>query len=423
MVAMAITSVVALGGFKAYEYFMKETKKEAGKMDDLAEFNLLTKDFLKFSEGAGITTAYLNLPIKVKDCNDTEPCIRKFTGDLLVAADPNDIPSVVSSQKCVQFFKEGRGLIESKKAYPDKKYLDKTFYIKDMDVPPPATEIYATWILKDASSPPVLMMKMREGGVVLNYLRSSRFQVAKSTNTDNIQYSFFETTTPLPQIQALIGYPFLIYNTLYNNHYTIQYLEDVVSCATQSSQCQSMIASISKSAFPGDATMKTDTQTNYPTNVYALKFKEIDMTQPFFKDIKDTQNLPSECIATAWGEGIQSADQYWFPSHTYSVWQEPDASTDLGGPDQLNILHLSHYYSIRGWSLAGKGLMAAVPIDIIRYKVEDTAGGSKKSLVAELWHTPDIPKKTKISDLKGPFVLTRKIGSSELGLWYNPLKR
>lgn len=421
MIAMGIMAVVAFGGFQAYEYFVKQTKKEASKMDDLSEFNLLTKDLLKFAEGAGISTAYLNLPIKVKDCDESEPCLKKLVNESFKNLEAGEIPPILQSQTCIQFFRDANAVLDQKKAYPDKIDKDKVFEIKDMEIETPTVETFATWTLKDENSPPIILMKSREGGVVMNLIRQPTVEVSIDNNINNVRYALYQSDAPLEEIMKVKEYPFLIYNSLYNNHYVIQQASDIISCGQDESGCKTLIEKISRTTLDSSFNGTVAVDAGWPSKVYAIKFDAINFSTPFFQNVLTQQKLPADC-KTSWGDGKQPADNYFFPSFAYSVWQESGVGADLAGPDAVNILNLSHYYTTRGQSNTGKGLMVALPIDIFSYKVEKQADGKTLSLVSELWHATEIKKKTKIFNLKGPFSLTRKLGSPELGIWYNPLK-
>lgn len=426
LIAMAILSVIVLGGMQAYNYFITQTTNEARKMDDLTEFNLLTKDLLKFSEGAGISTAFLNNPVRVSGCGTDEPCLRKLANEGFIDAPAGEIPSTIASNTCIQFYRDAKGKLEGKKAYGDKNYTDKIYETRDIELVSNPEELYATWTLKDENSPPIMMMKMRETSTTLYYLRTAVTSLSRTNNASkNLQYAFFESESSVGDVKTLEGTPFLIYNSLYNSHYTIQYAEDIISCQEEFNACQKLSKDISPLVPPETDdnrrdTIKTASGADYPNKVFIIKFKPIDLNADFFKDVLTRQNLPADCL-TAWGEGRQPKEQYFFPSFTYSVWQEDSGAGDIGN-DALNLLHLSHYYTTRDNSTTGKGLMVAVPIDIFRYRVDKAAFSNRYSLVSELWHAAEIKQKVKISNLKGPFTMSRKIGSSELGIWYNPLK-
>lgn len=130
MVGISITLAVSFGGIKAYEYFLKETKKETARLDDIAEFNLLTRDFLKFAEGAGISTAYLNAPIQTQGCPETLPCVRKLQDAKFIPATSSDLPQEFLGSECTQFFKDAKGALEAKSAFPGKDFSDLLIFLK-----------------------------------------------------------------------------------------------------------------------------------------------------------------------------------------------------------------------------------------------------------------------------------------------------
>lgn len=424
MVAAGIMAVVVFGGFKAFQYFNSQTSKEAKKMDDISEFNALTKDMISFTEGAGISTFYLNMPIKTTGCNADEPCVRQLNNQIFVTPS-STTPAALTSNECMQFYKDSKGVLDPKPAYPGKPFQDKLWEFKELELTNADADLFATWIIKDQTSPPFLMMKSRDASLFLRQIKKP-VQRSRTGNEgfNNVKWSFFDSDAPLDVIKKLKGYPFLIYNTVFNNHYTIQYASEIKACNEDSTGCVNIMKDIvGNTGNWTDAAISSDSGATYPDKVYAIKFEEMNFNAPFFKDIRDRQGLPSNCMSS-WGEGKQAASDYFFPSRALSVsGDSSNAANDITGPNPVNILHLNHYYVDKGLDVIQKGIMVAVPIDIITFKAEPSVQTGMFSLVSELWHATEIKKKTKIHVLKGPFTLTRKLGSPELGIWYNPIKK
>jgi hypothetical protein len=67
--------------------------------------------------------------------------------------------------------------------------------------------------------------------------------------------------------------------------------------------------------------------------------------------------------------------------------------------------------------------MVALPIDIVSYQVKRPEGKKNLQLVTNEWHATESREKVRIANLKGPIHITRKLGTPEIGLWYNPLKK
>lgn len=440
IVAVGLVGLVTLGAFKTYQFFVKETHKEIVLMGDLTEFNQLTRDLLKFSEGAGVSTVYLNLPYKISNCdsNKGEPCLMKMVDGKFAPTESADVPSVLTKKSCGQFYKESMGTLSGRKAYAGRSSNDVLMQIEDIQVKIPTDiELMATWPLIDEQSTPFLLMKMREGGLFLNMLKKPT-EVSRSTNLSHkkVTHAFFEyelnpddPKLGIHNVKKMLGYPFLIYNSFLPAHFTIQYAHEIISCREKRSECLKIINNINPSVNESstDDALSSDFSTKFPDNVFAVDFKAISFENPFFSKIIENQKLPSDCYSV-WDPLKQDAKNYFFPSAAYSVHEvNPSSISDLAGSDPLNVLHLNHYYT--GVNLTGmgtainKGVMIAVPLDIISYKVEKALNGKDMKLVSELWHATEIKKKTKIEKLKGPFMMTRKLGSSELGIWYNPLTK
>lgn len=423
VIAAGIMSVVVFGGFQAYQYFNSQTSKEAKKMDDISEFNALTKDLLQFTEGAGISTFYLNLPIKTGSCNDTEPCVRELVGEKFVAP-TGSVPSTLTSNTCMQFYKDAKGKIESKPAYPGKMYMDKLWEAKPIELAL-TQELYATWPLKDTSSPPFMMIKNRDSSIFLRQI-SKRSEVSRKlvANHGGLAHSFYTSDSPKEALLKLQGYPFLTYSAIMNNQYLIQYAHEIVSCKDNSARCLNLMKKLPTTETDWtDAKLTTEFEATYPDKVYAIEFKPIDFNQPFFKEILDRQALSNDCLSS-WGDGKQPVSGSFFPSSTLSVSgaiTDAPISYDITEVPQ-NQLYLNKYAYER-MANQKNGAWVALPIDIITFRVEQEGAQAPLQLISQMWHHTEIKKKTKIHNLKAPFTLTRKLGSPEMGIWYNPIKK
>lgn len=426
MIAASIIGIVALAGTRAVEYFNKQTKRELNKMDNLAEFNLLAKDFLKFAESAGISTAYLNLPIRTSGCSEDGPCIKKLVDNKLVNPDSGEIPSEVSKNACVQFYWDGKGQLDYQAAYPEKNNRkDEIVAIENLNLTSfqNNADIVASWTLKNEKSPPFTMLKLKDKQIVLKYLRGSKFEISRSNNTGNLRHAFFESDESPSEVTKLKGVPFLIYNSILNNHYTIQFASSIISCKENEGECKNLLTKISQN--PGShAELSANSSSDYPNKVFAIQFEAINFDKSPFKELIQNYALPSSCSASTWGKGKQSATEYLFPTKAFSVYEPDSAIADLGGSEAINVIHLSHYYTGVGLSQdLKKGLMVALPIDIVSYQVKRPEGKLGLQLVTNEWHATENIEKVRIANLKGPIHITRKLGTPEIGLWYNPLKK
>jgi prepilin-type N-terminal cleavage/methylation domain-containing protein len=420
MIATGIMTIVVFGGFQAYQYFNSQTIKEAKKMDDLSEFNALTKDLVSFTEGGGISTFYLNQPVKTKNCNDTEPCVRQLVGQNFVAP-TSALPNGLTGNDCMQFYSDAGGKLEGKKAYPGKITVGEKIWKPKVLELSDAQELYATWILKDETSPPFLMAKTRDASVFLRLLRGPQSTIERISSHGGLQHAFFDSDATKEAVTGLVGYPFLIYNALYNNQYNIQYAQEIISCTDHRSDCIALMQKVQNMAGLNDVAISNITGAIFPDQVFAVLFRPIDFQVPFFKNIVDRQQLPSTCLSS-WGNGIQSSSDYFFPTKALSVSLDPDETNSELGTNPLNLFYLSKYATKRDMPVV-KGIFVAMPIDIVTYKVEAGASSGVNQLVSELWHHTEIKKKTKIHKLTSPFTVVRKLGSPEMGMWYNPIKK
>jgi len=420
MIASAIMLVTIAGGYKAYEYFSNQTSKEAKKLDQVSEFTALTRDLMSFTEGAGISTFYLNLPIKVSGCSVDGPCVKQLDGEKFI--DPASLPSNLSSLSCIQFYKDAKGYLEYKPAYPGKpQYKDKIWENKTIEIG--TTEnLYTTWTIKDPSSPPYMMIKSRDASVFLKQIRGDA-QVSRTNegNHSGLKHSFFVSDSNISVIKELTGYPFLIYNTTYPNQYMIQEAEEIISCSERRSDCLSFLRKIIPNIEDNNTKIKGGLGIlEFPNKVFAIKFKPLDFQNPFFSEIVTRQNLPSNC-KDQWGDGRQEAGGYFFPSKAFSVSPDPSEPNHELNQIPINTLYIGKYAYSR--DILNSVAYVALPIDIITFKAEETQTQGIYQLISQMWHPIEIKKRVKIHKLTAPITFSRKLGSQEFGVWYNPIKK
>jgi hypothetical protein len=424
IIATGILAVVVAGGIQAYLFFSNQTVKEAKKMDQLSEFTTLTKDLISFTEGAGISTFYLNLPIKTTSCNAVEPCVKQLDGETFKT--PDSLPANLSSNTCIQFYKDAKGAIESKEAYPGKPYEDKIWENKDLEIT--TQNLYATWTIKDETSPPFMMIKGRDSTIFLKQLRDL-VQVGADTPGEhhNVNHSFYASDASPQLIKSFEHYPFIIYSTHYPAQYNIQEAEEIVSCFQNKIKCIQILKKINGSALSpfdwiNDNKVANALKLNpgdFPGKVYAIKYKAINFADPYFKQIVDRQLLPGNC-KSQWGDNKQEANGYFFPSKVLSVSSAATDTSSQIAHFPIKPLYLSKYATSRG--INEGTAFVTMPIDIVTFRAEATNAPGVYQLVSQLWYPTGIKKKIKIHKLTSPFVITRKLGSQEIGIWYNPLK-
>jgi hypothetical protein len=358
--------------------------------------------------------------VKTKNCNDTEPCVRQLVGQNFVAP-TGALPNGLTGNDCMQFFSDASGKLEGKKAYPGKASVAEKIWKPKVLELSDAQELYATWILKDETSPPFLMAKTRDASIFLRLLIHPSSTIEFQSSHSGLQHAFFESDSSKDVVTGLTGYPFLFYNALYNNQYTIQYAQEIISCVDHRADCIALMQKGQNMAPATDASISTLTGANFPNQVFAVLLRPIDFQAPFFKNIVDRQLLPSTCLSS-WGNGIQSTSDYFFPTKAMSVSLDPDELNSELGSNPINLFYLPKYVLKRQMPMV-KGIYVALPIDLVTYKVEANATSGVKQLVSELWHHTEIKKKTKIHKLTSPFTIVRKLGSPEMGMWYNPIKK
>lgn len=432
MVAMGISALVLLLGTQAYQYFTDQTKVELSKLDDVQQFNLLTKDMLGFSESAGLSTLYFNLPVKIKDCAPDTPCLNTLNddGSFSGVAEAN-LPDALRSQTCAQFFRDSFGVPVNKRAYTNSLEMVASF--RDYNANLAGRDLYFTWPMKDENSAPFTLLKLRDVSMFLTLAPMQFGREHLFTSGADRFKAVFKTTMPTEQIQKFQGYPFLFYGSKYQGHFGFYAARSVLTCKGQHQACLDAftqgVYNPATNAPPGTPFALSD----FTDDTVVMGLEKINMggsdsgagPADFFGDLYARLNLPDDC-QYSWG-GTQNKAQWLFPSGMLSIFNPVDANKDVNA-DATGYYNLQLYNKHATIETAASNTDPGkapygylVPVDIIRYSVESAGVTNQhKALVARLWHLTEVKKLTKITHLKSPLYFTRKMGSSEFGIQYNP---
>lgn len=448
MIATAITAVVTLLGFQAYTFLNKETKDRVAELNSVQQFNLLTKDLLSFSESAGLSTLYLNVPVPIKNCEEGKPCLRQLKRVLADActegADcassekwlpvPEDkLPHQIKNQKCVQFYTDNFGQPENKKAFPDTEgSTEMVARFHDFSFTSTSEQFHFTWPLENENSTPLILLKVRNIGHYFSLnpgMSFSRDSLRSAASADvSLRAAVFDSNMTPAEVKLYEGYPVLFYGSQNQGHFAYYFISSVSSCRENRDACLEEIAtkiytSPSGGELPASMTAKiTDSS-------YVLGLRPIEMDSPFFSDFYDRLNVPEGTGVTgcqySWG-GTQDPNNFLFPNGLLSVF-DPSSPASDANPDARNYYNPTLYNKYAAYEMPGSSNRdpygQLIPVDIIRYSVEKIQIGEGKErydLVAQLWHATNIKKLVKISKLSAPFLFTRKLGTSEIGMEYSP---
>lgn len=420
VIASTISMGVALGGYHAYTYFNKQTKTELTKLSDVQQFNALTKDMLRFAESAGISTLYLNLPVAAKSCEDNKPCLRSLDA-AGVWENPTDIPSAAQSETCLQFFRDSLGKPIDRHAYPptDSKPLSEELLgmFRNYNVINKTGETYFTWPLQNEESVPFLLMKVRDIGAHFKLVGTPKFQFDRANLRPGSTTSVFESPLSPDQAKKFVGYPFVLYGSKNQGQFGIYVAHDIIPCRDDKLNC----ANILNSDMHDGGYVEAD----ITNEMFLLDIRALDMESPFFSEIYSRLDLSTDC-QFAWG-GKQNPRQFLFPNGLLSIHNAVNSAANINA-DSSKYYHpmlYNKHASIEAaiHDLGSPSYAYALPIDLIRYSVEKlpstSPGPARYSLISQLWHLTDTKKLVKISHLKAPLWFSRKLGSTELGIWYN----
>ena len=420
VIASAITMLVAAGGFQAYSYFNDQTKRELTKLGDVQQFNALTKDMLRFAESAGISTLYLNLPIHVKNCEENKPCLRALD-ESGAWENTAALPAAGASETCLQFFRDSLGRPISRNAYPPteskpaSEELLGTF--RNYNVTSKTGETYFTWPLQDEKSVPFLLMKVRDLGAHFKLVGTPKFQFDRTNLIAGSTTAVFESPLSAEQAKKFKGYPFVLYGSKNQGQFGVYVAHEITPCRDDKATCVTKLNSEMHDGGYVEADISNE--------MFVLDIRPLDMDKPFFSEIYSRLDLPGDC-QFSWG-GTQEASKYLFPTGLLSIHNAINSSANINADSSkyYNPMLYNKHASIEAaiHDLGSPAYAYALPIDLIRYSVEKQPATkttvTRYSLVSQLWHLTDTKKLVKISHLKAPIWFSRKLGSTELGIWYN----
>jgi hypothetical protein len=448
MVATAIAMGVLVAGFNAYTYFTQKTQVELSKLDETQQFGLLTKDFLKFSEGAGLSTVYLNLPISIKNCvDDSKPCLRKLgTNESFIspgAGDGATFPEFkgLKDKSCVQFFRDSHGDLKFSSAYNlSGGMAEQVNRFQNYNLQETNSDYYLTWPMRDANSVPFILMKVRDVNQYFKLMADHtlfQYDHAAFEAKKDFRKAFFESNVSPEQAKDFIGYPFLIYGGKYQNQFGVYVAKDITFCDGSPNTCKSGLGELIGSTDAVDAARFVlplgSTDPEQSPNVYMITLDKIDFAQDRFfaetvEGVKASLGDQAEDCFKPWAATSGADAQYLFPSGRLSVFNAPaDSSAAVTSDGFYNPMQYNKHASIEAntQEMGAAPYMFMIPIDIVRYTVRANKTtkeqGMTYALMSELWHMTEKKESMKVTNISGdkPFYFTRKLGSPEISLWYS----
>ena len=434
-IATAILGILVMVGIQAYLYFNKGTQQKVAELSTIQQFNLLTKDMLGFSESAGLSTIYLNMPVRIQSCEAGRPCLRQRamvgTEEQWVDVATNEIPQIVRDEQCLQFYRDSHGKPLFKPAFPGATgSSEEISTFRDFNYTPGDKELALTWPMIDKNSAPFLLMKVRNVAdffslnAGLSFSRDSLH--SNFSDSSEFRAAVFDSSMSAEQAQQYVGYPMLFYGSQYQSHFGLYSATSIISCREDRDKClQEIEAKIYKN--PSGTGLPVSISSRITQNSFVISLRPIDQSASFFSEIYDRVNVPAGTSASgcqhAWGNK-QDAAQYIFPNGLLSIYNSAVPASDVN-TDSHNYYNPSSYNKYAAYEMANSSnqdpFAQLIPIDLIRYSIEPSARSNKGlDLVAQLWHATEVKKLLKISNLSAPFYFTRKLGSSEFGIEYSP---
>lgn len=450
MVAAAITGLVTVLGLQAYNFLNKETKGKVAELNKIQEFNLLTKDMLSFSESAGLSTLYLNVPVRIKNCEEGKPCLRQLkqvteesceegttcpTVEKWITVPESKLPKQIKNQECAQFYRNSFGRLENKKAFPETEGSTEAISsFQNFNFTSTSEEFHLTWPLEDETSAPIVLLKVRNISHFLSLnpgMSFSRDSLKSTTSSDdNFRAAVFDSSMSPEEMSLYEGYPVLFYGSQDQSHFAFYYISSIKSCkGEEREQCLREIANKIYAPTSSEGTLPVTITSKITDSSYVIGLRPIDMETPYFQEVYSSLNVPTGTGPSgceySWG-GTQDKSNYLFPNGRLSLF-DPIVAVSDANPDSGGYYNPTLYNKYAAYEMPGSNSRdpygQLIPVDFIRYSVEKTVIGPDKQrldLVANLWHATKMKKQIKISKLDAPFYFTRKLGTSEIGIEYSP---
>lgn len=343
---------------------------------------------------ASPTFFFAHVPISLRSCAPKMPCVRRLdnlsrrfvpnetvTSDSLLSQTLDLLPS---SDVAIEMYRDYNGELDDEELESIKSTSGKVFYNIRRASPlrslpavvsrAGAPALYATWPLRDTTSPGVPMLVQRDSDAYFSQIPGAASSASLST-----KYGLFTSGTNNFNVEVLRKSLAVFFNTLEPTQFSIVYVGDVQPCfangsSSPSSICQSVQNAINPTLNLSDPSL---------VGVVAAEIMPVDES-PLASALASI--LPSigayyrNSVTKNWVN--QSVNFTLFPKANYSVFESgPGASSgsDLGVA--IDSRRIQHFYNSNG----AVAQLSLLPVDLFVYRLKKTSEGGEErlSLVAD----------------------------------------
>ena len=389
MIALGIGALVMLAIAGGIFMVAKANKKASIDSLDIAEMATVGVAFPYFVAQARPSVDFLHSPVN-KSCagDDTKPCLRMESNGSYVELDSTTLGLI--SGTTVEFYRDHNGALRDdlKVAKSDSNAGDATLtFTSGLNLAklPSGHTIHATWPLIDEKSAPLIMLTSNT---------VAKFSVPGYTalsDADPTSWVFLKLDSGvLSDVTKLVNNPMAFFNPVDTRQFVIKDIIDAHSCGDM--------------AWVGTCNTKAGNAAYVTANDVIVKYTTIS----------------SSSLAPLLSSPIAAPSDGSFDTTYSSLSQFPNISTTINDSGAVYFSGSSydprrtlHYYHSNGVT----GGIAALPLAIVSMRVVRDLSTNKLNLVRDVYKRGSAPIRGTVSgDLKGPALIARKLGSSEIKL-------
>lgn len=392
LITCSLLGIVVFGAMTILQNQKKNEKSLEASSLKVIDISNTGTYFQNIASNAGLSQFFMHLPVKNSNCNDNQPCVRRW--DATKRTFENKRPSSLAGFQNIEFFKDSSADLQLL-PIQNSNYTAGSLHLitsEGLNYLPPAGDdnYYATWpLINETSTPFIIMMKDS------SYFFTLMKELQKASTTSNpYRPTLLKSKEYIPEDISFKNKVFVTYSALNLKHFYIKQNKSFDSC--KGGACSDVLKSIN-AGFP-ENTISTQPY-------YKFELSSLDTSSALFR------NFPTLSGASKNNIWPGQNGFLYFPYASFSVINNNGNISDFSPVSDVDIKALSH-------SSVTEQLIT-MPINFAFYRLKKSSKKGPKffDLIEEKYL--DVNSKTEtviLSDIEGKVYFARKLGSPTLSL-------
>lgn len=390
---LGVVVVIVMNLIKNQQKNEKNIEDSSGRVMDLTTTGTY---FQSIASNAGLSQFFMHLPVKNKQCSESDPCVRKWNPTTRTFE--NQQPSTLAAFNSVEFFRDSSAQLEHL-PLQNQNYISGSLHLITSEefiyMPADGNDYYTTWpLLNEKSQAFVAMVKDSS-----HFFTFTKQLQKASTTSSPYKFTLLKSKSNDVNEDAFKNKIFLTYSSLNLKHYFLKQNNTFENCTNN--KCSTEQQNIN-SSFP------LATLSNEP--YYKFEFSNLKTSTPLYK------KFPDLSYASTTNNWVGQNNFLFFPHASYSIINKVGNIGDFAPNSNVDIKALSHS------SVTDQ--MITMPVSFVFYNLK--AGPVKMiknrkqktyNLVEERFF--DVNNKVErvlLTDITGKVYFARKLGSTTLSL-------